>query len=139
MQFSVHYPPFQKKTLIAVTNNERARLLEANGRDVEEFEVIETPEFETGRVKGKNVSIEQDFDAMKEHRLGELYHALSERMRDLLDHRGFEVAMICVPEANKTTFMDKMHADVLKRIDEVVPKNLASMDINNVVRILIDG
>lgn len=130
MQFSVHYPPFTKKTLIAVTNNERARLLEAMDREVEEFEIIETPD---------NATEDQDFDTAKEHRLTELYGNLSERMRHLMDHKGFEEAIICVPEANKTIFQDKMHPDVLKRIDDVVPKNLASMDLNNVVRILIDG
>ncbi|MCR4312402.1 MAG: hypothetical protein NUV56_03900 [Candidatus Uhrbacteria bacterium] len=140
MQFSVHYPPFKKKTLIALTNNERARLLAAADRTVEEIEVIESPETDaSGRARGADVSIEQDYDNMKEHRLKHLYSSLSERMRDLLDHEGYEVAVICVPEANKNTFAGAMHPDILKRIEDVVPKNLCSMDINNVVRILIDG
>lgn len=140
MQFSVHYPPFTKKTLIALTNNERARLLIAEDRNVEEIEVIETPETDTaGRQRGADVSIEQDYDAMKEHRLTHLYGSLSERMRDLLDHEGYESAVICVPEANKNTFTTAMHPDVLKRIEDVIPKNLCSMDLSNVVRILIDG
>ena len=60
-------------------------------------------------------------------------------MRYLLDHEGYASAVICVPEANKNTFASAMHPDILKRIEDVVPKNLCSMDINNVVRILIDG
>ncbi len=140
MQFSEHYPPFAEKTLIALTNNERARLLSAQGREVEEIDVIETPDTATdGKTKGANVSIEQDYDAMKAHRLVHLYGALSKRMRMMLDHEGFVRAVICVPEANKNAFTEAMHPDVLKRIDDVVPKNLCSMDLANVVRILIEG
>lgn len=139
MQFSVHYPPFAQKTLIALTNNERARLLLAQDRSVEEVEVIETPETQTGKAKGANGNIEQDYDALKEHRLSHLYSSLSERMRNMLDNEGYERAVICVPEANKNTFSSSMHPDVLKRVDDVVPKNLCSMDLPNVVRILIEG
>ncbi len=140
MQFSVHYPPFAKKTLIALTNNERARLLSAQDRTVEEIDVIDSPEtVSEGRARGANVSIEQDYDAIKEHRLTHLYGSLSDRMRQLLDHDGYEIAVICVPEANKNSFSNAMHPDVLKRIEDVIPKNLCSMDLNNVVRILIDG
>lgn len=141
MQFSVHYPPFAKKTLIALTNNERARLLTAFDRTVDEIEIIESPETSTseGRPHGADANREQDFDAIKEHRLEHLYSSLSERMRELLDRDGYEAAVICVPEANKNTFANAMHPDILKRIEDVIPKNLCSMDLSNVVRILIDG
>lgn len=141
MEFSVHYPPFTKKTLIALTNNERARLLTAFHRTVDEIEIIETPETSPndGRPRGPGGNRDQDFDAIKEHRLEHLYRSLSDRMRELLDRDRYEVAIICVPEANKNTFANAMHPDILKRIEDVIPKNLCSMDLANVVRILIDG
>lgn len=136
MHISDHYSPFEKKTLIVVTDNEKARLFKAEGREVEELEVIETPDTATiGRVSETGV----DFDQMKIHRLKELYHALSKRLLVLVEHDGYETIIACVPEVNKTHFADDMHTDVLKHISETVPKNLASMDLGNIVRILVEG
>lgn len=136
MHISDHYSPFEQKTLIVVTNNERARLLKAFDREVDEFEVIDTPDTaETDRVS----EIVTDFDEMKLHRLKELYSALSARLLDLVDHDGYETIIACVPEVNKTHFSDHMHTDVLKNVSQTIPKNLCSMDLNNIVRILIEG
>ena len=140
MQISDHYRPFEKKVVIAVTNNERARLLCAEGRVVDEIEVIETPETAaTERSMSKHGQGEPDFDAMKVHRLKELYSALGDRLRQMLDHEGYEEAIVCVPEVNKNTFTDHLPGDMQKKITEVVPKNLASMDILHIVRILLEG
>lgn len=136
MHISDHYSPFEKKTLIVVTNNEKARLFKAEGREVDELEVIETPETATtDRVSETDV----DFDQMKIHRLKELYHALSKRLLVLVEHEGYSTIIACVPEVNKSHFAGDMHTDVLKHISETVPKNLASMDLANIVRILVEG
>ncbi|MFA5947262.1 MAG: hypothetical protein WC813_04565 [Patescibacteria group bacterium] len=136
MHISDHYTPFEKKTLIVVTNNEKARLFKAEDRDVEEIELVSSPETaETDRV----TEIDVDFDQMKINRLKELYHALSKRLLEMIDHEGYETIVACVPEVNKTHFASDMHTDVLKHISETIPKNLASMDINNIVRILVEG
>jgi hypothetical protein len=136
MHISDHYSPFEKKTLIVVTNNEKARLFKAEDREVEEIETVESPETgETDRVS----EIDVDFDQMKIHRLKELYHALSKRLLEMVDHEGYKTIIACVPEVNKSHFASDMHTDVLKHISETIPKNLASMDINNIVRILVEG
>lgn len=140
MQISDHYRPFEKKVVIAVTNNERARLLRAEGRDVEEIEVLETPEIApTERSLSKHGQGEADFDAMKEHRLKELYSLLSDRLRQMLDHEDYVEAIVCVPEVNKNAFVEHLAPDMQKKISEVIPKNLASMDIPHIVRILLEG
>lgn len=140
MRISDHYRAFEKKTVIAVTNNECARLLHAEGRDVEEIETIQTPEIApVERMMSKHGSGEPDFDAMKEHRLKELYSALGERLRKMLDHEGYDEAIVCVPEVNKNAFTEHLPGDMQKKIAEVVPKNLASMDIPHIVRILLEG
>lgn len=119
-----------------MTNNEKARLFKAEDRDVEEIELVSSPETaETDRV----TEIDVDFDQMKINRLKELYHALSKRLLEMIDHEGYETIVACVPEVNKTHFASDMHTDVLKHISETIPKNLASMDINNIVRILVEG
>jgi hypothetical protein len=136
MRISDHYSPFTKKTLIVVTNNERARLFKASEREVEEIETVDSPDTaETDRVSETDV----DFDQMKINRLKELYHALSKRLLEMVDHEGYETIIACVPEVNKSHFISDMHTDVQKHISDMVPKNLASMDINNIVRILVEG
>jgi len=140
MRISDHYRPFEKKVVIAVTNNERARLLCAEGREVDEVEVIETPELAAvERSMSKHGQGEADFDAMKLNRLKELYSALGERLRMMLEHEGYAEAIVCVPEVNKNHFADHMPNDMVKKITEVIPKNLASMDIPHIVRILLEG
>lgn len=140
MKISDHYRPFEQRTVIAVTNNEKARLLKAEGREVEEIEIIDTPEIApVERSMSKHGSGEADFDAMKIHRLKELYSSLSERLRDMLDHEGYVQAVVCVPEVNKNVFTEHVPHDMQKKITEVVPKNLASMDIPHIIRILLEG
>lgn len=139
MQLSSHYRPFTHKTVIAITNNEFARLLSCTHDMVEELEKLTTPATATGKTHGANANTEQDFDDMKDHRLVELYHALSDKLRELLDHGGFEEAIVCVPEINKNLFTEAMHPDILKRLKQVVPKNLASMDLPNIMRILLEA
>jgi hypothetical protein len=140
MRISDHYRPFEKKVVIAVTNNERARLLCAEGREVDEIEVIDTPDIAAvERTMSKHGSGEADFDAMKLHRLKELYAALGDRLRMMLDHEGYMEAIVCVPEVNKNAFAEHLPGDMTKKISEVVPKNLASMDIPHIVRILLEG
>jgi hypothetical protein len=140
MQISDHYRPFEKRVVIAVTNNECARLFKAEGREVDEMEIIETPETApVERSMSKHGQGEADFDAMKVHRLKELYSALGDRLRQMLDHEGYAEAIVCVPEINKNTFSEHLPTDVAKRISNIVPKNLASMDIPHIVRILLEG
>ncbi len=140
MRISDHYRPFEKKTLIAVTNNEFARLLKAEGQEVEEIATIKTPDTAAPeRVTAGNGRGGPDLDALKVHRLKELYSALTDKLRDLLDHDDYKEAIVCVPEVNKNIFTEYLPADLAKRLHEVVPKNLASMDIPHIVRILLEG
>ncbi|MFZ2681705.1 MAG: hypothetical protein WAZ14_01250 [Patescibacteria group bacterium] len=138
MQISDHYRAFEGKLVIAVTNNEKARLICAEGREVEEIELIALPETATEErsgVPGPN----PNFDALKEQRLKQLYTALGDRLQDMLVHEGYDKAIVCVPEVNKNFFNEYLPTDVQKRISEVIPKNLASMDIPHIIRILLEG
>jgi hypothetical protein len=136
MRISDHYSPFKEKTLIIVTNNERARLLKAEDRDVEEIETIETADF---GISDRVSEIDVDFDQMKINRLKELYHAVSKKVLTMVEHDGYKGIIACVPEVNKQHFTNDMHTDVQKHIKDLVPKNLCSMDLNNIVRILVEG
>lgn len=140
MRISDHYRPFEKKVLIAVTNNELARLIKAQDREVEEIDIIKTPDNASSeRITAPHVSGQQDFDAMKAHRLTELYTALSKRLLELVEHDDYKSIIVCVPEVNKNIFQQALHPDVTRHIKEVVPKNLASMELHHIVRILLEG
>ncbi len=140
MRISDHYRPFAKKTLIAVTNNESARLLSAIEREVEEIDEITTPaNSKRERVTSARAVGQPSFDNMKDHRLIELYHKLEERLQELLKSDRFETVIVCVPEVNKNIFIEHLHSDLAKKIDEVIPKNLASMEVGHIVRILLEG
>ncbi len=140
MLISDHYRPFEHKLVIAVTNNERARLLCALDREVNEIEVIDTPDIASvERTLSKHGQGETDFDAMKLERLKKLYAALCDRLRILLNHENYTEAIVCVPEVNKNIFAEYLPADLAKKITNIVPKNLASMDVPHIVRILMEG
>ena len=119
MRISDYYQPFEKKIIIAVTNNASARLLSAFDRDIEEIEIINADE--------------------SEEQLIELYNSLHTRLRHLIANDGFTEAIVCIPEVNKTLFTELLPADMKKQISDIVPKNLASMDIPHIVRILLEG
>lgn len=140
MHVSEHYPAFSKKTLLVLTNNELAKIFVCLDREIDEGMLITTPELEPlERVTSPTTAGTPDLDAAKQHRREELYAELSEELQQRLKTDGIEEIMLCTPEANKNEVLAAMHPDVAKRIKTVVPKNLASMDIVHVLRILFEA
>ncbi len=133
MQISDHYLPYSKKTLIVVANSEIARLLIAQDRNLEELEAFEVstelPETRTAN------SAPPDVDEMKRHSRLELYKEISDRMQELLKE-GIEEIILCAPEVHKNELAEAMHTDVTNHVKEVVPKNLASLGLDQIIRIL---
>lgn len=136
MYLSEHYPAFVKPTLLVLTNNELARLFTCRERDVDELDVITTPETAS---EEPTPSAPASIDAAKQHRRVELYAALSERLQTLLAQKAFHDIVLCVPEANKNELVNALHPDIAKRIASLVPKNLASMELTQVLRILFEA
>lgn len=128
MEFSAHYPAFVKRTVIVLTNTERARILAINARDVEELESI-------------TIAVRElpDFDAHKAAQLIALGNAISKKLVTLLSAGGFEDAILCVPEVNREQLLSAINPDVLARCSSIVPKNLCAMEIGTVMRILLEG
>lgn len=138
MQISEHYPAFSKRTLLVLTNNEIAKLYAGEGREVEEYEVIDTAEPKLSPQDGRKDGIAMvDADAVKHQRLVTLYGLLNARLLELLG-KNFDEAILCAPEANKNELVSALHPDVEKRLKSVVPKNLASMELAHVIRILFE-
>ncbi len=136
MHISEHYSDYPEKTLIVVTNNDMAKILHAYEREVEEKEVLmvdtESPK---DRSSGTANSAPPDTDAMKAHARRELYKELSDKLMLLLK-KGYKQIILCAPEACKHEIADAMHTDVKLAVTAVVPKNLASLPLDQVIRIL---
>ena len=136
MIISQHYLGYPKKTILVVTNNELAKLYSAFEREVEEIDLIEVTTAKPGKRSGGMINTAPpDIDEMKRHSRIELYADLSKRLLHLLKE-GYEEIILCVPEAYKNELAEAMHADVLKVVSEVVPKNLASLELDQIIRIL---
>lgn len=140
MQISAHYGAFPVKTAIVVTNHERARIFAAEGREVDEVEVLHAPEVaHNERASGAGAKTDQSFDSDKAHNLEELYASLNVRLTEMVRNEGYHSIIACVPEINKNMLVGKLEADVQKHIASVVPKNLANMEAPVIMRILLEG
>lgn len=138
MQISEHYPAFTKQTLLVLTNNELAKLYAGEGREIHELETITTNEPKASLRDSRKDGIGMvDPDAAKHQRLVELYGLLNTRLRELTCEGSIDI-ILCAPEANKNELVSALHPDVEKRVKSVVPKNLASMELSHVIRILFE-
>ena len=136
MQISEHYSDYPEKTLIVVSNNEMAKILSAHEREVDEIDVLEVPtEQPQDRASGTPNSAPPDIDTLKAHARQELYKELSKKLLKLLKD-DYKHIILCSPEANKNEIVEGMHADVMSSVDAVVPKNLASLPLDQIIRIL---
>lgn len=136
MQISEHYLGYKERTLIVVTNNELAKIYGANEREVEEINLLEvTTESREERGSGKPNDGPPNTDEQKAHSRKELYKELSEALTSLLKE-GYKDIILCAPEALKNEITDAMHTDVMNAVTEVVPKNLASLQLDQIIQIL---
>lgn len=136
MEISSHYLPYEKKTLIVLTNNECAKILFVFGRELVEREQIKIDkEHLDKRAADPSFVFPPDSDEAKAHIRKELFAKLSRKLLRLLKGEAHEL-ILCAPEVNKNELVEAMHADVKKALKELVPKNLASLPLDHVVRIL---
>ena len=136
MQISQHYLPYSKKTVLVITNNELAKLFSLFDREILEITVLEMPEDEIEiKPSGTPNAGPIDFDALKRHKRLELYKKINKNLQKYLK-KDFEQIVLCAPEANKNELAEAMHSDVTANVVEVVPKNLASLPLDAVIRIL---
>lgn len=87
------------------------------------------------RATGTPNSAPPDLDEIKRHSRVKLYSNLSKKLQDFLKG-DYEEIILCAPEALKNEITEAMHTDVMKAIKEVIPKNLASLPLDQTIRIL---
>ncbi|MFA6130804.1 MAG: hypothetical protein WC730_00885 [Patescibacteria group bacterium] len=137
MQISEHYSAYEHETLIVVTNNESAKIFRAKDHTIDEVNLllIQKPEIQ-GRGSGTPNDGPPDIDEIKNSLRLALYKNLSDYLlREVEANRELDI-VLCAPEAHKVEIQDAMHADVAARISALVPKNLASLPTDQIIRIL---
>jgi len=136
MEISHHYQAYEKKTYIVVTNNELARVYVADDREIKEVKGFKAKEIDReGMQSGTPNDGPRDFDEDKRNVRHAMYQKLSKYLMKELKAEPAEL-VLCAPEALKNEVFEEMHADVQKVAVEVVPKNLASLELDQIVRIL---
>lgn len=136
MQISQHYAPYNKKTLVIVTNNELAKIFTVLDREIELTHEIKAQEIDReGGASGTTNDGPKDFDEEKRLTRVLMYKDLSAYLLKAIQKDQLEL-LICAPEAYKNEIFETMHKDIQKLAKEVVPKNLASLPLDQIVRIL---
>lgn len=127
MEFSEHYPPFTEKTVIILTNTEKARVLTVNGRDVTEHDELVI-----------TVSDAADFEAQKAAQITALAKKVSKTLATFLSST-CTAAILCVPEVNREQLLAAMDPAIVTQITTIIPKNLSAMKLDVVMRILLES
>jgi hypothetical protein len=134
MMLSDHYGTFTNKTLLVLTNNELAKLFTLVNHEIEPLSIVETSE----PAPDTDVASSSDLDHAKQVRRNELYRLLNLELKRIIPQESIIDVILCVPEANKNELLASFTPDLEKHLKTLIPKNLASMELSQVVRILFE-
>jgi len=139
MKIPKQYQHFQKPTIIAITDNQKAKLLLANNDQIEELEIIETEEeaiSDTQAMSGGQPHLESmpeqkehDQHMIKDH----LYPALNKNLLKRLENKEFEELIIFVPEQNKGFLEDALHSYLTERL-QIIPVNVMKESLEQIIK-----
>lgn len=130
VQISDHYLPYLEGTLIVVASGEHVRILEAKGRDVVELDKLDASSWQGEREKQLYAASHED-EQERQYRL-HLYSAL----RAYLEKKHPSAIVMCAPEVYQNEVKDALSNEQRDLITQFIPKNLASLPIDAIVRIL---
>lgn len=142
MQIPSSLHPFQKRTLIVVTNTLKAKLFLANGQTVEEIAVVDvTSDLEqesSSREALRDGGSGHDEDGTKKDHITKdhFYHALNKDLLHRLQNNEFEALIFTVPEELENELKEYLHFQLLKITKLFVPKNLMNDDLLDIVTIV---
>lgn len=122
MKISGHYAGFPEKTLVVITNHERARIFLAHGHDFLEQKAFTAPQ---------DISDAEEFSSF--------FQSLHAHMEKLLHTHAAHSFLVCVPEVHRPLFHENLPPTIAKKIQRVIPKNLSAMEEGPIIRILFEG
>lgn len=123
MELAAHFAAYPENSLIVVTNNEKARFITANGRDIQETDML-----------GADIEVEGRDESEQLDDRSALYGALQKKLSSVAPK--FDHIFLCAPEALKDALLESVPKEACDKVSAVIPKNLAALDLESVMRIL---
>lgn len=130
MVISQQYPPITDRTLIVVLDNHKARFISAHEREVDEHDAL---------------SLYSEDIAPSDDELQLLFIKTLQRTLATVKKDHFIKVVLCFPEINRPLLLKTCETHyqdfsllVEKKIVRLVPKNLASMPLPQILRILLE-
>ncbi|TAK04154.1 hypothetical protein EPO34_03340 [Patescibacteria group bacterium] len=140
MNIPEKYRPFDRPTLIVVTDNVQAKLFKADGREVNLVHLIskklEPMEQERSAVMtgaGPRSADEHNKGELKAWTRERLYTELSTDLMHRLQAKEFEALAFTAPEEDMNELKECLHVDLLKHATVFVPKDLVNDELVDIV------
>lgn len=122
MEIAEHYADYPIPTLLVLTNHQEAKVYWAHDREIKlEFELH---------------AGDHGYDDSRERIT--FYKDLNKKLEEHLKG-DIERLVICAPGAFKEDLESVLSAPVLEKAGELIPKNLVSLEPDQIVRILSEG
>ena len=139
MQIPSSFQPFNKRTLIVVTNTLKAKLFLAQDQNVEEIGIIDVAadlaQESNDREALRDGGSGHDEDSTKKDHITKdhFYHALNENLMHRMQNNEFDALVFTVPEELKNELKEYLHVQLLKKTTTFVPKNLMNDDLLDII------
>ena len=138
MQLSENYRAFEKMTMIVVINSQRARFIKAEGRDLNEVNELERGERENEGRPGLGPNAGPlDEDAQEKEDVKRFFKEVAEYLQKKLP-ADVENLIIAVPDFHMNLLEENLHPDTKAKILEMVNKNLASLEVSAIAKIILE-
>ena len=138
MKIPSNLKSFSQPTLIVVTDSTQAKFFLADGRSLEEKEVMENRHEASSDHRDKNQTPDghiftEETENLKDTTREELYGMLSKKLMQELKQGIFEKLAFTVPADLENELKESLHLDLLKRANIFVPKLLTNDDPLDIV------
>ena len=122
MEIAEHYADYPVPTLLVLTNHKEAKIYLAHDRTIE--------------LQSEMQAGDHGYDDSLERMT--FYKELNEKLEEALKGH-VERLVVCAPGAFKEDLESALSPAVLERAGELIPKNLVSLEPEQIVRILSEG
>lgn len=138
MQLSENYRAFEKVTMIVVINSQKARFIKAEGRDLNEVNELERGERKNEGRPGLGPNAGPlDEDAQEKEDVKRFFKEVGEYLQSKLS-ADIEELIIAVPDFHMNLVENCLHPDTKAKVKEMVNKNLASLEVSAIAKIILE-
>lgn len=136
MKLSEYYNNYKKPTLIVILNSQKARIIKAEDRDFNEVNVLEREEDKVEGRPGLGPNAGPlDEDAREKEGVKRFFKEVAEYLRGDISKEAGQI-LIAVPDIHSNLFESQLHNEIKDKMGEIINKNLASLELDAIARIL---